>query len=148
MSEYDDSRYIVVERGSGGFSNFVWGLLLGAGAALLFAPRSGKETRDELKERLDELREGAEGRVKEIQENLTGTVEDVRSQVNEGLDSARRAIESGREAARAGRDEMKDRLRESASAFQGGWNAGRKPGADAEPVADPTGETSGDGAEG
>lgn len=147
MSEYDDSRYIVVERGSGGFGNFVWGLLLGAGAALLFAPKSGKETRDELRDRFDELREGAEGRVRDLQENLTGTVDDVRSQVNEGLDSARRAIESGREAARASRDEMKDRLRESADAFQGGWKAAHG-SAEAEPVADPTGEAPGDGAEG
>lgn len=132
MREFDEERIIVVDRGSGGFGSFVWGLLLGAGAALLFAPKSGQETRDELRDRLDQLKEGAEGRVKEVRDTLTDTVDDVRRQVNEGVDSARKAIDSGRAAARAGREEMEDRLRESAAAFKGGWSAARE----AEPAAE------------
>lgn len=126
MSDFDDDRYIVVERGSGGFGNFLWGLLIGAGAALLMAPRNGRETREELRERWDRMREGAEGRLREVQDGLGDAVEDVRRQVNDGLDRARHAMESGREAARASRDEMEGRIRESAAAFQGGWNAARQ----------------------
>jgi gas vesicle protein len=126
MSDFDDDRYIVVERGSGGFGNFLWGLLIGAGAALLMAPKNGRETREELRQRWDRVREGAEGRLREVQDTLGDTVDDVRRQMNDGLDRARHAMESGREAARASRDEMEGRLRDSAAAFQGGWSAARQ----------------------
>ncbi|HKJ91803.1 MAG TPA: YtxH domain-containing protein [Longimicrobiales bacterium] len=125
MSDFDDDRYIVVERGSGGFGNFLWGLLIGAGAALLMAPKNGRETREELRQRWDRVREGAEGRFRDVQDALEDTVGDVRRQMNDGLDRARHAMESGREAARTSRAEMEGRLRESAAAFQGGWNAAR-----------------------
>lgn len=125
MSDFDDERYIVVERSSG-FGSFLWGLLIGAGAALLMAPKNGQETREELRQRWGRVREGAEGRLREVQETLGDTVEDVRRQVNDGLDRARHAMESGREAARASRDEMEDRIRDSAAAFQGGWKAARQ----------------------
>lgn len=141
MSDFDDERYIVVERGSG-FGSFLWGLLIGAGAALLMAPRNGRETREELRQRWDRVREGAEGRLREVQDNLGDTVEDVRRQVNDGLDRARHAMESGREAARASRDEMEGRIRESAAAFQGGWNAARQSGGEpATELEEPVSET-------
>ena len=37
------------------FGGFLAGALLGAGAGLLFAPKSGEETRKELKAKLDEM---------------------------------------------------------------------------------------------
>ncbi len=151
MSDFDDDRYIVVERGSGGFGNFLWGLLLGAGAALLMAPKTGQETREELRQRWDKMRQGAEGRLREFQDTLGDTVDDVRRQVNDGLDRARNAMESGREAARTSRDEMEGRLRASAAAFQGGWNAARdvvhKPEAGPEPESGPAVDTATEEAE-
>ena len=38
-----------------GFGGFLFGALVGAGLGVLFAPKSGKETRQELKEKMDEL---------------------------------------------------------------------------------------------
>ena len=38
-----------------GFGGFLFGALVGVGIGVLFAPKSGKETRKELKEKFDEL---------------------------------------------------------------------------------------------
>ena len=37
----DDQPYIVIEKHSGGVGNLLLGVVIGAGVALLFAPRSG-----------------------------------------------------------------------------------------------------------
>jgi gas vesicle protein len=39
---------VVVERGGSVLAPFLWGLAIGAGLALLFAPMSGEELRAEL----------------------------------------------------------------------------------------------------
>ena len=64
------------------FGGFLAGALLGAGAGLLFAPKSGEETRKELKAKLDEMVNQAkkididdvkkefDAKVKEIKEGL------------------------------------------------------------------------------
>lgn len=124
MSDYDDG-YVIIERRTGNFGTFIWGLLAGAAAALLFAPKSGRETRDELTESFSRLREDAEGRIREVQATVDATVEDVRRQFDEGVESARRAVDSGREAARASRDEMERRMRDSSAAFRTGYEAAR-----------------------
>ncbi len=109
-----DEGYVIIERRAGNFGTFVWGLLAGAAAALLFAPKSGRETRDELTDSYYRLRDEAEERMREVQGTVTATVEDVRRQFDEGVDSARRAVDSGREAARA-----------STEAFRSGYDAAR-----------------------
>ncbi|MFW6331533.1 MAG: YtxH domain-containing protein, partial [Gemmatimonadota bacterium] len=47
MADHEDG-YVIIERRTGNFGTFVWGLLVGAAAALIFAPKSGRETREEL----------------------------------------------------------------------------------------------------
>ena len=54
MSRYDfddDERYVVIENHSAGVGSFLVGLAVGAGIALLFAPRSGQATRRDIKRR-------------------------------------------------------------------------------------------------
>lgn len=109
-----EDGYVIIEHRTGNFGTFVWGLLAGAAAALLFAPKSGRETRDELTESYYRLRDEAEERIRDVQDNVTATVEDVRRQFDDGVDSARRAVDSGREAARA-----------SSEAFRSGYDAAR-----------------------
>ncbi len=65
-----------------GLEKFLLGVGIGAGLGVLFAPKSGKETREELKEKFDELLEKAksvkfedvkltiENKVNEIKEDL------------------------------------------------------------------------------
>lgn len=127
MADYDEG-YVIIERRTGNFGTFVWGLLMGAAAALLFAPKSGRETRAELTDSLYRIRDDAERKVRDVQDTVTGTVDDVRRQFEEGLDTARRAVDSGREAARASRDDMERRVREGREAFRSGYEAARATG--------------------
>lgn len=129
MADHEDG-YVIIERRTGNFGTFIWGLLAGAAAALLFAPKSGRETRDELTESYYRLREDAEDRIREVQETVNTTVDDVRRQFDEGVESARRAVESGRDAARASREEMERRMRKSSEAFRTGYEAARSSGGD------------------
>lgn len=113
MAEQKESPYIVVERQSSGVGTFLLGALLGAGVALLFAPRSGEETRRELGTGMRKLRESAEDTVQKVHKAVTGTIEEFRDQVNDRMDSARQAMEAGREAALRSRAELERRVREA-----------------------------------
>lgn len=124
MAEYDEG-YVIIERRTGNFGTFVWGLLLGAAAALLFAPKSGRETREELEESLNRMRHTTEDRVRHVQDSIQTTVDDVRRQFEDGLDQARRVVESGREAARASREEMERHGDPTSDAFRTGYEAAR-----------------------
>lgn len=139
MSDHDEG-YVIIERRTGNFGTFVWGLLVGAAAALLFAPKSGQETRDELAGTFDRLRDEAEGRVREAQETVSHTLDDARHQFAQGMESARRTMETGREAMRASADEVQRRVRESSEAFRSGYEAARAEASpdDTEPETEPS----------
>jgi gas vesicle protein len=118
MAEKKESPYIVVERQATGVGTFLLGVVLGAGIGLLFAPRSGKETRDELGVGLRKLKDGAEDTVQKVQKAVTGTIEEFRDQVNERVYSARQAMEAGREAALRSRADLERRVYEARAAQQ------------------------------
>jgi gas vesicle protein len=139
MAEYDEG-YVIIERRTGNFGTFVWGLLMGAGAALLFAPKSGRETREELGDSFTRVREDTEDRFRHLQDTVNATVDDMRRQFEEGVDQARRVVESGREAARAGRDEMERRMEDTSEAYRSGYEAARSA-----PSPDDGGGPTGDG---
>ncbi|HUG40128.1 MAG TPA: YtxH domain-containing protein [Longimicrobiales bacterium] len=145
MADYEDGPYVIIERRTGSFGTFVWGLLLGAAAALLYAPRSGRETRRELTDSAVRLRDKAETRVREVQRSVNETVEDVRRQVEEGIDSARRAVDTGRQAARASRDDVERRVRSSAAAFRGEYDPARSAAAAGRPDLDDAMDEDGSG---
>ena len=117
MRDYDDLPYIVIERHSGGTSAFFWGALLGAGAALLLAPRSGAETQDEIRRSVQRLRDTAEGRADEVRGSVTRTrnrfidqIDTVRSTFEDRAERARDAIETGRRTALSAREELERRV--------------------------------------
>ncbi len=132
MAEYEELPYIVVERRSGGFSAFLWGAILGAGAALLLAPRSGKETRRELREGAERWRKTAESAVRQMQDSVASAVDDLREQVTDRVASARQAVEAGREAARRTREELERRVETAREQWSRGHIAGD---GEAEPAA-------------
>jgi|OpeIllAssembly_1097287.scaffolds.fasta_scaffold1167859_2 gas vesicle protein len=103
MPDIDDQEYIVIERKRGGFGPFFWGALLGAGVALLFAPRSGKQVRAEIRGGVQRLREQAEDAVREAQRSVTDRYDNVRTDVRGRMDAARDAFEAGRRTAREAR---------------------------------------------
>lgn len=123
MAEHDDLPYIVIERHSGGSSAFLWGALLGAGVALLLAPRTGEETQEEIRQRARRLRMAAEGRVNDARDRVTETVSRTRSEIQDRIETvrddietrarhARQAVDVGRQATREARTELQRRLSE------------------------------------
>ncbi|HUP89639.1 MAG TPA: YtxH domain-containing protein [Longimicrobiales bacterium] len=124
----EDLPYIIVERSGddgGGLLPFLWGALVGAGVALLFAPRSGAETRAELSSGARRLRDAAEETVRGVQESVTGAVDGVREQVTGRVSVARNAYDAGRSAARESRAQMEARIREARLGFEAGADAAR-----------------------
>lgn len=137
MAEYDfdgDDPYVVIERRSGDFSSFLMGLALGAGIALLLAPKTGVETRRELRMRARRVRNAAEGAAHDVAERVTDTLEQARVQVEERVDAARSAVEMrkdqvvnaidvGRVAARQAREDLERRIAETKASYQTSGNS-------------------------
>ncbi len=88
------------DQDSGG-STLIWflaGLGLGALAGVLYAPRSGSETRDVLLSRAEEGRDYVRTRAREAKEQAAGWVDKSRDVVNQQKDQFRAAYEAGRQA--------------------------------------------------
>ncbi len=102
------------ERGAGAAGvvlSFMVGALTGAALAILFAPRSGRETRELLGEK---LREGAErgrdlkdrmvARGREMVDEAEGFVDRQREVLKDSRERLAAAIEAGRDAYRSEKD--------------------------------------------
>jgi len=67
-----------------GAGKFVLGASIGAGLALLFAPKKGSELREDLKKKLDELiKKAKEVDLEEVTEEFTKKVEELKEEVKE-----------------------------------------------------------------
>ena len=127
MRDHNDVPYIVIEKDGGGTAGaFVVGALVGAGLALLFAPRSGEETQAELRERARRLRDTAEDRVREAQRNLEERLDHAREGVQSRMDEVRDAVEAGRTAAHEARGDLERKLERSKAAYRAGVQAARE----------------------
>lgn len=126
MSDHDDVPYIVIEKDSGGFGSFVIGALVGAGVALLLAPRSGEETQEQIKGKARELRGAAEDRVRSAQRELEERLDQARAGVESRVGQVRDAVEAGRDAARDARGEIERKLETSKAAYRAGVSAARE----------------------
>lgn len=126
-NSHSDQPVVIVERSESGLGGFLLGLAVGAGVALLLAPRTGEETRRQLKNTGRRLRAAASEKAEGFQDAMGGGYERTRDRIEEGLESARDTIgekrESAREAFQAGkaavksaRSELERRLSESKAA--------------------------------
>jgi gas vesicle protein len=82
-------------------NSFVWflaGLGVGALAGVLYAPRSGSETREALRARAEEGRDYMKTRARDAREQASGWVDRGREAVNQQKDQFRAAYEAGRQA--------------------------------------------------
>jgi gas vesicle protein len=135
----DDEQVIVIERGGGGngIGTFLLGAAIGAGLALLFAPKSGAETRADIKRRARKAKDSAARVAGDVSERVTDTFNDARRRVEEQIDSAREAIqvkrdqvrdamEAGREAAVEARMDLESRLAETKAAYKAGAQVARE----------------------
>jgi gas vesicle protein len=133
----DGEPIVVIERhSSSGLGSFFWGLLAGAGIALLFAPQSGADTRYRLKVQARRARQAAQDLAEDVTDTVVGTIETARRTVEDRVDAARdavelrrqqvkRAVNAGREAARDARNELERRIAETKAAYQAGADVAR-----------------------
>jgi gas vesicle protein len=83
-----------------GFANFFLGLGVGLGLGLLFAPKSGQETRQMLRDKADEGADYLKKQASELRENADQLVDKGRDALNRQRDSVNEAIAAGRQAYR------------------------------------------------
>ncbi len=82
-------------------NSFVWflaGLGLGALAGVLYAPRSGSETRDVIRAKAEEGREYVRNRAREARDQASQWADRSRDVVNQQKEQFRAAYEAGRQA--------------------------------------------------
>ena len=82
------------------FSYFFLGLGLGVAAGLLFAPKSGPETRDLLRSKADEGKEYLKRRSTEVRDQAADALERGKSTVSRQRDNLVAAVEAGKQAYR------------------------------------------------
>jgi gas vesicle protein len=135
----EDGRYVVIERheSGSGIGTFLLGAAIGAGIALLFAPRSGAETRADIRRRARNAKNSASRVAHDVTDSVTGTFQDARRRVEEQIDTARnaietkkeqmrRAMEAGRVAAAEARVDIEERLSETKAAYNAGAEVARE----------------------
>ncbi|HWK90025.1 MAG TPA: YtxH domain-containing protein [Longimicrobium sp.] len=144
MRDDEELPQIVIESRGGGAGVFLLGALVGAGVALLLAPRPGAETQRELRaaarrlrsaagEGVGDAREAATDLFGRARERMGDSVALVRGRVEEKVDRARQAVETGRHAAREARTELQRRVDEAKAAYRAGNGGGAGSGRDAVP---------------
>jgi gas vesicle protein len=89
----------MAEEGSK-FSYFAFGLGLGIAVGVLFAPKSGEETREFIRSKADESKDFIRRRGDEIRTQATDAVERGKTIVNRERDNLSAAVEAGKQAYR------------------------------------------------
>jgi gas vesicle protein len=79
-------------------SYFLVGLGIGTLLGILFAPKSGEETRQYLKDKADEGRDYAQRKARELRERAEEIVERGKEAIEEQRESIASAIDAGRRA--------------------------------------------------
>ena len=82
------------------FSYFFLGLGLGVAAGLLFAPKTGADTRDMIRSKADEGKEYLKRRSTELKESANDAIEKGRTAVSRQRDNLSAAVEAGKQAYR------------------------------------------------
>ena len=88
----------MAENNSNSFLWFLAGLGIGAIAGVLYAPRSGDETRQALRSRAEEGREFVRERARQAREQAAGWADRGREVLNQQKEQFRSAYEAGRQA--------------------------------------------------
>jgi len=132
MSNYDwddDEAYVVIEQRQPGVGSFIMGLAVGAGLALLFAPRSGQDTRREIERGARRVGDQAQNLITDVTETVGQTIQDAKFRVESRIGTARdavdlkrrqvtNAVDAGRMAAREARVELEERIAETKAAYK------------------------------
>lgn len=90
------------------FLSFLAGAAVGAGVALLIAPKTGEELRGRIKNLADDAVEKIKDLTTEAQEKIKSTIEDGKGLVNEKKSILTSAIEAGKEAIEREKERLKN----------------------------------------
>lgn len=100
------------------------GGLAGAVAGVLYAPKAGKETRDDLTRRSTEVWEKVKENASTTGQQVISAVEEkssrVRTAAEKGVDAAKKGVEKGVDAAKKGVDAARESLKEPSRASEEG----------------------------
>ena len=84
------------ENQGGGFGWFLAGLGVGAAVGVLFAPKAGSETRDDLCQGARESGEYFKQKSREAADQVNNLVDVSKDRVNDYVDKAKQAVDTGR----------------------------------------------------
>lgn len=127
MRDFEHEPFVVIERDEPGIGTLLLGVAIGAGIALLLAPRSGAETRLIIERRARRAGERVRSVASDVADNVTSQANDVRDRVTQRVGAARRAVrrrqdqvldavDAGRYAASEARSELERRIAENKAA--------------------------------
>ena len=91
----DECRY---HGGGSVFLSFIMGAAIGGGLALLFAPRSGEETRDQIRQLGDDARDKIRDIISDAERRVKEAIEEGRELVHDKAEVIASAVEAGRAA--------------------------------------------------
>lgn len=134
--EHDDAKYVVIEKGGTDLGTLLVGVLIGAGVALLFAPKSGPETRRAIKRGAQKSVDTVKNVATDMTDQVAETFETAKARVEEQIESVRsavqtkkrqvtRAMDAGKEAAHQARGDLERRLAETKAAYNAGAEVAR-----------------------
>lgn len=127
MRDFEHEPFVVIERDEPGIGTLLLGVAIGAGIALLLAPRSGADTRRLIESRARRAGERVRNVANDVVDDVTSQVNDVRDRVSERVGAARNAIrrgqdqvldavDAGRYAAGEARSDLRRRIAENKAA--------------------------------
>lgn len=127
--EYEAAPYVIVERQELGIGPLLLGIALGAGAALLFAPQSGEETRRGIARSARRAQDAAQDFVEDVSGTVADKFKEVRTTVEDRIEATLEAVDerkrrvtkayrAGRVAALEARGELEQRIAESKAAYK------------------------------
>jgi gas vesicle protein len=90
------------------FLAFVMGAAIGGGLALLAAPRSGRETRDKIREMADDVGDRIKSMTEEAETRIRHTIDEGKETIKEKKDLIKSAVEAGKEALETERSKHKE----------------------------------------
>jgi gas vesicle protein len=85
------------DSGSSKFSFFLVGLGIGALVGILFAPKSGEETREFLSSKADEGRDYAQKKARELRERADDVIQRGKEMVSKQREAISSAVDAGKE---------------------------------------------------
>lgn len=97
-----------MSKNKSGFGKFLLGAGIGVGLGILFAPKSGKETRQDLKEKMDDLVEKAKNiQVEDVKATIEAKVQEIKEDLkNLDKETVVSAIKSGAAKIKRKADEL------------------------------------------